>query len=213
MRRFLIAFALALAYLLLCSKACDDNVQENEKMEQDKVIAVRDSIRDEFETDYLSEGSLYALEATARQKLSDFADYIQIMTDTTLDNSFKEKAGDMIKKMFISENVRLRFFLQENRKEKKLTVKELLADGLTTPYASARFIFDSIEVQEPLQRINTGTYSGRLSFYQKFTGYSLHDTLTTNSKRTTIDVFAMKVDKIFGDDTLSVWGVFLGAMK
>ncbi|MCX6235161.1 MAG: hypothetical protein NT175_10670 [Bacteroidetes bacterium] len=213
MRRFLIVFALALAYLLLCSKACDDNVQENEKMEQDKVIAVRDSIRDEFEADYLSEGSLYALEATARQKLSDFADYMQMMADTTLDNSFKEKAGDMIKKMFISENVRLRFILEQGRKEKKLTVKELLADGLRTPYASARFIFDSVEVQEPLQRINTGTFSGRLSFSQKFTGYSLHDTLTTNSVRTRIDVFVTKVDKIFGDDTLSVWGVFLGDMK
>jgi hypothetical protein len=213
MRRFLIIFAVALAYLLLCSKACDDNVQENEKMEQDKIIAIRDSIRDEFEADYLSEGSLYALEATARQKLSDFADYMQIMTDTTLDSSFKKKAGDMIKKMFISENVRLHFSLQEDRKEKKLTVKELLADGLKTPYASARFIFDSIEVQEPLHRINTDTYSGKLSFTQKFTVYSQPDTPTTSSVRKTIDVFAMKVDKVFGDDTLSMWGVFLGDMK
>jgi hypothetical protein len=213
MRRFLIVFALALVYLLLCSKACEDNIQENEKMEQKKIIAARDSIKDEFEADYLSEGSLYALEATAKQKLSDLADYMQIMTDATNDNSFKEKAGDLIEKMFITDNVHLRFNLQEGRKEKVLTVRELLTGGLKTPYSSTQFIFDSPEVQEPLHRGNAGTYSGKISFTQKFTGYFLHDTVIKEPVRRTIDIFAMKSVKIFGSDTLKVWGVFLGDMK
>nr|NQU91967.1 hypothetical protein [Bacteroidota bacterium] len=61
----------------------------------------RNDIRTEFETDYLTEASLFAYEATAKQKLSDIADYFHILTDTSLDLSFRTKADEMIQSSFM----------------------------------------------------------------------------------------------------------------
>ena len=84
---------------VLCAPSCEDE-QETANREEALLSKTKKNILKEFETDYLDEASLFAYEVKAKQKLSDFADYLRIMTDTSLDMSFRIKAGEMIKKLF-----------------------------------------------------------------------------------------------------------------
>jgi hypothetical protein len=197
--------------LVICAPSCED---EKETSNRDEAIltTTKNDVRKEFEAEYLTEASLFAYEVTAKQKLSDFADYLQIMTDTSLDMSFRIKAGEMIKKTFQSENVNLRLEKKEKETEPEFEVHLLIKDGLENKLILSPFSVDSIIVHEPLHRIGNTTYVGSLRFSQNFMD-SFQPGLIINSARRSIDVYVVKEDKIFGTDTLNVWTVRLGEIR
>ena len=65
--------------LIIGAPSC---VDEREAIEREELILAetKENIRKEFETEYLTEASLYATETVAKQKLSDLADYLRILT-------------------------------------------------------------------------------------------------------------------------------------
>jgi hypothetical protein len=196
---------------VLCAPSCEDE-QETANREEAILSETKKNILKEFETDYLDEASLFAYEVKAKQKLSDFADYLQIMTDTSLDMSFRIKAGEMIKKTFQSENVGLRLDKEEKETEPEFEVHRLIKDGLENKLKLPPFLVDSIIIHEPLHRIGNTTYSGILRFSQNFTDPS-QPGLIINSIRRSTDVYVVKEDKIFGTDTLKIWSVRLGEIR
>jgi hypothetical protein len=177
--------------------------------EEALLTGTRNDIRAEFETDYLSETSLFAYETTARQKLSDFVDYLHTLADTSLDMSFRQNAGEMIKSTFITENVEVQLSQPGDKWSKKLEIKKLVKKGLKDELSFLDFSVDSIRVIQPLQRIGDDSYSGKLKFSQNFYNPDNSGTETKTVSRS-LNVFVIKEDKIFGSDTLRVWSVKLG---
>jgi len=203
----IIVLALFTAYAPSCGEEGAMHIREEMALNE-----TRNIIRNEFETDYLTETSLFAYETIAKQKLSDLAEYLQIMTDTSLDMSFRVKAGDLIKNTFRSENVMLRCVEQDGRPVKELKVRLLIRKGLKNKLPYQTYTFDSISIYKPLHRIDNTTYSGVLRFSQNFT-----DTASTeqiiNSLRRNADFWVIKEDKVFGTDTLKIWNVRLGDIR
>jgi predicted transposase YbfD/YdcC len=197
--------------LVICAPSCEDE-KETANREEAILTATKNDVREEFATEYLTEASLFAYEVTAKQKLSDFADYLQIMTDTSLDMSFRIKAGEMIKKTFQSENVSLRLDKEEKESEPEFEVHRLIKDGLENKLKLPLFSVDSIIIHEPLHRIGNTTYSGILRFSQNFTD-PFQPGIIINSIRRCTDVYVVKEDKIFGTDTLKIWSVRLGEIR
>ncbi len=196
---------------VLCAPSCEDE-QESANREEAILTEAKKNILKEFETDYLDEASLFAYEVTAKQKLSDFSDYLHMMMDTSLEMSFRIKAGEMIKKTFQSENVSLRLDKEEKKTRPEFEVHLLIKDGLENKLKLPPFSVDSIIVHEPLHRIGNTTYSGILRFSQNFTDPS-QPGLIINSIRRNTDVYVVKEDKIFGADTLKIWSVRLGEIR
>ena len=88
MKRLFNILILCSVYLMFCSKSCtDENVRTS--WDEDQVIAVKDSIRGEFEADFLDEEARYTAEMNAVSKLKDLADYVNIYADKSLDSNFR----------------------------------------------------------------------------------------------------------------------------
>jgi hypothetical protein len=210
MKRLLnILFVLCL-YLILCSKSCSDDTGQVLKQEEE-VSAAKDSIRSEFEAGYLSEEARFASEIKAVQELKDFADYIKIYTNNSVDSLFREKAREMIRNIFISDDARLSFGIVKNKKVKSFTLGKFLEKGFRE-VTSADVVFDSITVWQPLQKTGTESYTGALRGSQKVTFYAGKDTIAFLPGVITVEMFATRTVKIFGTDTMHVWSVSLGNM-
>ena len=197
--------------LVLCAPSCEDE-QEAANREEAILTNTKNDIRTEFETDYLTQTSLFAYETTAKQKLSDLADHLHIMTDTSLDMSFRTKASEIIKGSFLSENITLRFILQAGEPVKEFEVHTLIIMGLENKLPYLPFTFDSICIYEPLHRIDNTTYSGVLRFSQNFTDPATPEKIFKSIKRNT-NFFVVKEGKVFGTDSLKIWNVRLGEIR
>jgi hypothetical protein len=174
----------------------------------------RRNIREKFEVEYLPEESRFAAEMTAIQKLVDFSDYLKIFSDNSLDPLFREKAGNMIRELFISEEARLSFGNIERNHAKSYTLGQFLETGFGKHIWSAEIVFDSIHVLEPLQKHDAASYKGKLACKQTLVTESSRKVIAKNPPEPiTVEIMATRTTKIFGPDTLMVWTVFLGDMQ
>lgn len=197
--------------LIIGAPSCMDE-EEMARQEQAALEEVREGIRNEFETEYLTEASLYAYETTAKQKLTDLFDYIQIMTDTSLDMSFRIKASEMIRNTFLSENVTVAVTEENKDASNEQKVSHLVRKGLKNKLPALYYSVDSIQVFEPLHRIDNKTYSGILWFLQSFTEPANSEQGVSSIKRFT-HFYVLKEDKVFGTDSLKIWNIRLGQIR
>lgn len=213
MRKLFQAGVILFVYMLFGALSCNDHEQGSAGRKQKALDSAMDSLRESFGSDHLSAASLEAFEVSASQKLSDFADYLRILGDTTLNPSFKEKAKEMVRDLFLSENVSFRLVKGVKAKEEVLTLKQLLSAGVDQIVLSSNLIFDSVKVRQHFQRADDTTYTGLLNFTLRYTGASSSGKEITCITGNVIDIFIIKRKKIFGNDTLNVWKVYLGDMK
>jgi len=213
MRKFLFIFIAILAYLLLCSKSCDSDERDDAVSQEAELTKTKERIKNEFKSEDLSKKSLRAFEVKAKQKLIDLADYLSIYYDKPIDKSFKNQARLMIQDLFISDSVQINSLLLNESEAKNIPINKYFSSGFGSGFNSMVFTFDSIEVTTPLRRIDDFNYKGRLSFSQHVKTCSSADTVFTVPVRMEADIFASKVRKPFGKDTLQVWSVFLGEIK
>lgn len=211
MSKYLKISIIILALFTAYAPSCVD--EEAVRKHKEKALnETRNEIRNEFETDYLTEASLFAYETTAKQKLSDLAEYLRILTDTSLDMSFRLKASDLIKNTFRSENETLGCVEKDDGKIKEIKVRLLMKKGLKNKLPHQNYTFDSISIDEPLHRIDNTSYSGMLRFSQNFTNSSAPEQIT-NSIGRKAGFYVIKEDKVFGTDTLKIWNVRLGDIR
>ena len=196
---------------IIGAPSCEDE-QETANRELEILSAAKNDIRREFETEYLTEASLFAYETTAKQKLSDLADYLHIMTDTTLEMSFRNKAGEMIRKSFISENVDIDLFEPGNGSVERLKVHQLIKKGLENKLSSWHFSYDSIRISKPLKRVDNTMYKGILRYVLEV-NEPVEVSHIDKSISKCIDFYVTKDDKVFGNDSLKIWNVCLGEIR
>ncbi|MEI7724209.1 MAG: hypothetical protein WCK09_03845 [Bacteroidota bacterium] len=185
MKRLLRISSLIVLYCLTTAKSCDSPGEEKAR-DQANIIATRDSITSVVSSESLSEETLKAFEESAKQKLSDFSDYASVMTDTTIGQTFRNQAADMIRQLFI-------------------------ADALVMPEKSAEnLVFDSVTVLQPLHRTSANSYAGQLSCIvstaKKYSTYGK----SQSTRVLAVDIHLIKRAAVIGKDTLSSWKIFLG---
>jgi hypothetical protein len=211
MKRGLKIAVLTLAYLLLVGKSCQDD-QDIVNRQLREVETLKENIREEFGINYLDDESRYAIEQTAIQKVKDLADYIDIYADTFLDTLFRQKAGEMIRDFFVTEDVHVSFGPYRNKKIKYTTVRKFLDKGFGAGITSAEVFYDSVRIEIPLSRSKPEKYEGTIWALQQITLFNASDTLTSDEARITISIQVSQKTKIFGKDTLKTWAVNLGDM-
>lgn len=190
MRRILPILILTLIYLVCSSRSCTDDDQPGHLSQQEKIGALRDSIAQQFNKEQLEDAELRIFEKTAIQKLTEWADYLKIATDTSLAATFREKAGKMASNLFLTES-------DAERAENYW-------------YSKGYVIPDSIRIGNPLSASNDNTYTGLLTFCRK---PSISGFAGKNKDIESILISVIRSPKVFGSDTLLVWDVYLGAAK
>jgi len=200
---------LLLVYCLLTAKSCSNEEERRAAWEQERVVAVRDSLRAAFDSDSLAELSRRAYEGSAVQKLSDLSDYLNILSDTTLDPAFRQKTTDMAHGLFISDTVLLKSGAGEKIRERISPVAAFSGEIA----AMNSYIFDSVRVVKRLTRVNDSTYAGQLSFLERGPDEP-HGTLKSSRGLIWfIDIYAARRVTILGSDTLRTWKVLLGRIS
>ncbi len=213
MRRIFYIPALILIYLLTTAKSCDRQELYDESVDQFSAKRAQDSIKSIFESDTLSMVSLQAFEATAKIRLADFSDYLVIVDDTSVAETFREKAKKMIRGLFISENSVIRCSNPDNHKSTEIPILQLLKEGKEPQTDFERIIKDSIRIKDPLKIAGDSNYIGKLSFSFVAPRQKTSKSLKLPIGCGTIDFLVTRHEKMFGKDTLIIWDVFLGSMK
>jgi hypothetical protein len=211
MKKLFNILILCLIYLVFCGKSCVDDSGRLAGQEK-QVSTAKNSIRDEFESGYLSEDARNAAEVKAMQQLRDLADYIEMYSDVTTDSLFRVKAGEMIREMFVSEDSKLSFGQVKNKKMKSVALQEFLQEGFGDKIKKAEVIFDSIRVLEPLKKSGEEVYSGELVAFQTVSS-SEPGNSNSIANPVTIHFVSVKRSKIIGKDTLKVWQVLFKDME
>jgi hypothetical protein len=206
MKKHLVIPFLIAVYFICSARSCSDENPESMRM-QNKIAAAMDSIREAFETDFLSPENIHAFEYSARQKLLDFADYYQILNDTSADLEFREKSANLIASLFISVDSKSVVFTDEEHS----TIFNLISGGLNNDYPVTNLKIENIKDISPLERINDSLYSGKLGF--QMTLVLKENPGKEKSRNVSLNYHVSRKNKAFGDETMNVWSVKLGEME
>jgi hypothetical protein len=198
-------------YLLLCGESCQEDGSSTLARERE-LKAEKEFIRDEFESDWLDEASRHAHEQAAIQKLGDLADYMNVFADPSLDPAFREKAGEMILKLFVSDKATLINVPGDAGRKREITVRKMLEKGRKDKLLFSEVRFDSVLVVQALHKSGDGSYRGYLACTGHTTIYTGEDTLQA-AQPVLIEVHVNQAEKVFGPDTLNVWEVLLGDLR
>jgi hypothetical protein len=212
MRRVVYIFILTLIYLMCSSKGCTDDGNLNEIREDKIIVASKDSILHAFEFDTPGYKLLRAYEATAIQKLTDFADYLKISSDSSLNKTFRIQASEMAGRLFISLDADTHNWNKIHPEPEPKPLTELLKKSLLNK--NIGWIRPAqIKIETPLTLKNDSTCSGTLSFYQQYIPFDSAKPLETGSGMCIIDIYALKKLKSFGKESLTIWEVYLGNIR
>jgi hypothetical protein len=201
---------LFMLYLLLSSKGCDDRESKSQQQEDTELEIKQDSLLAKFSSDILTEPALRAFEENGKQKLADFADYFNIMADTSLDTSFRNQAKKMIRDLFYPANPQLDLTLPGQTETRKFRIDELLNINFLSGYRKPELILDSIRLRDPLHVDKSSGYIGTLSFRQGFKAFSGNEPIAVKPVWKIVLIIAERHPKRFGKDAKEVWEVFLG---
>jgi hypothetical protein len=213
MRKYIIIFAAAFAYLFLSSRSCEGPEQEDILTDEEVLAATKDSIELQFALDDLSPALLSALEIQAKQKLTDFCDYFNLCTDASLDSAFRIQARLMIRERFVSDTVLINTLLIRTTGGPNLTLNDFLV-SLAYPACSSPIIFiDSVKTVSSLYRTGEMSYKGIIAFDRQLGFRTAIDTTLSDHESMVAEMMAVKVSRAVGSDTLQVWEVFLGEIR
>jgi hypothetical protein len=155
----------------------------------------------QFTADYLSADRLDALEVRAQQKLLDFADYVTLVSNPSIDSTFRQQAQEQARQLFIHPQTLIVW------EEEKLTLDSFL-DRVEQGEGSQQYIIRNIEVTQPLRQESAQQYAGLLTFSQP-----ANADMPEVTYQRVAEIWVKKVDKQFGDEQKQVWEVFLGTIE
>ncbi len=209
MNRIFNLFFLFAILMVIYAHSC---AEDGSFTEENAINNLSDSISSEFEKGHLSGSSLDAFENTARLKLRDFTDYYNTLIDTNVNSSFRIKAGELIKDIFVYDSVGLQLSGCEiNKMGRSVKVDKLISNCLLNLKPCTRFKVDSIQQGRPFEKVNKKKYYSTLKFIQINHCSQLSGNQIIISPKE-VEIFVLKEPKLFGSDTLNIWTVRLGSI-
>jgi hypothetical protein len=208
----LVIFMLALIAFSLLSCSSSGHKMAMEASQQDS-IGLKDSIAVktyEFEKDSLSASSLKAFELRAIQKLYDVADYIQILSDRSIDKSFRIQAKQMMFDVFSDASNTISFSDNPEGSLERISISDFLDKMLASQFPKLKMEINQVKTVQGLQRKDKDTYNGQLTFHQATYRIDPTRKVKLNEHQMKANISLARITKTFGTTTKEVWIVFLG---
>jgi hypothetical protein len=203
---------IVIIYLVCSARSCTEDEYASAKEEEQYIMNLKESVKYVFMSDSLSDQLLRAFEMTAERKLNDFADYLRILSDTTLDLIFRQHAAELVKDLFIPGEIEL-INWSKAYNVPGLSNLTLLLEHSLTKGISCWIQPWQINVLNPFIQINDSIVTGSLSFIQNSIPFSATGQPELLQGEATIDIYIFKEVKSFGDKRLRVWEVYLGDIE
>lgn len=186
---------LTVCFWIVAAPTCENGVSPVDAR-RDHLVKL-DAVSDVFTSESLSEDNLEAFEYKAVEKLMDYADYLGIIYSEGYDSSFRQQARQNIRGFFNSP---------------EHAEAALILEGYTGPYKAYLTLIDAVDLIQPLQRASDTRYTGSMGYSEMILGISASDTVPTSHSRKTIEIILQMDYKDFGENSLLVWEVLLGAI-
>ena len=211
MKQFSYILTFAFLYILLCSKSCNQREDLEAAREKSGVESSIKSITAHFTTDTLSRETLNGFEETAKIKVADFFDYLNILSDTSTAAGFQSRIRKIIPDLFGSTDCKITYNSSEKIKGEavKIRIGQLVDSTSVFPTYIKQLRPDSLWITKYLQAIDDSTYSGQLGFLLRPV---VQDKMNKSNKmfNGTVEYKVLKREKEFGGEKLKVWNIFLG---
>ena len=150
-----------------------------------------------------SAAQLRAFEVRAQQKLRDFADYLTIVADSTLDSAFRAEAQQQAAHLFVD---RAQITLPLGSAAPETAELQDFLDLIRTDTAR-EFVVSKSSVSQALTPQADGRYTGELVFD------GTPSSAPEGEQEGRAEVVLKKVSKQFGEEQEQVWEVFLGDIR
>jgi hypothetical protein len=200
---------LIMIYLVCTARTCNEDEGAAASREEQYIMALKDSVKHVFMSDSLSDQLLRAFEISAAEKLNDFADYMKIISDTAFDLRFREHAADLVKGLFVSDEIELynwsKPYPESGINSLELILAHSLSEGIPCLMNPFRITLSKTFASE-----NDSTFTGNLSFINKYIPPGSKDTSEIVSGELIIDIYLVKRLRSFGKDQIRAWDVYLG---
>jgi hypothetical protein len=210
MKKIIWIAGILLLFMILKSESC--NERDESADQQDINDRWRNEIKIQFETAELNALSLTEYEMAAKRKLKDFYDYLQILSDTFYRKQYREKAGEMILQMFVSDTVAVSIVPYDQGPDSETSISQLVQKGLNNEISPSFFVCDTVQSLRNFDRTDVDVYSAAFSFIERRSP-GTEDSVPGTLKRRIAEVFIVKGNKIFPPDTISLWQVYLGGVR
>jgi hypothetical protein len=181
---------------------------------QVKSQSAANHLHETFRKDNLMEEDLHAFESRAQQKIKDYANYIEIISDKKYDSNLRKEAGSTALKLFSSPETEITESLNKDEKDKSWKTNEYLNALTVSSYQKVTLQIKDLTLTKELQKQKDNTYRGQISFVQTMKGYNKKEEqilLKTSEKKA--EIILKKVKKQFGKETEEIWEVFIGNIK
>ena len=181
----------------------------NNASQEESLILEKTEIRNQFGSDNLPAKSLEAFESKARQKLTDLSDYLNILSDSSMNISFRAQSRLMLINTFLSDTARISNRFLARTDPGNVQVKALADDH----YSPGTIRLDSIRIIDHLHFMPDYRYHGRLSFQRRIRVTSARDTTWSAPAEFNAEFFVSKISKSFGNEKLQIWNLSLGNIE
>ena len=160
----------------------------------------------------LNEEEYQQYRTKAMQRVDEFGNYLNIITDKTLDGKEREKAIEQVVKMFLP-NATIEVTVKDKPGSKKYKVRDYLTRMKLLPYSSAKVSWSEIQYVSELKQESDGNYYGTITGQQTFMGYGGTggtDVLYSDVTQKNVKVKLQSYQKVVDGQNVNNWDVLLG---
>ena len=160
----------------------------------------------------LNEEEYQQYRTKAMQRVDEFGNYLNIITDKSLDGNEREKAIEQVVKMFLP-NATIEVTTKDKPGSKKYKVRDYLTRMKLLPYSSAKVSWSEIQYVSELKQEADGNYYGTITGQQTFMGYGGTggtDVLYSDVTQKNVKVKLQSYQKVIDGQNVNNWDVLLG---
>jgi hypothetical protein len=160
----------------------------------------------------LNEEEYQQYRTKAMQRVDEFGNYLNIITDKSLDGKEREKAIEQVVKMFLP-NATIEVTTKDKPGSKKYKVRDYLTRMKLLPYSSAKVSWSEIQYVSELKQEADGNYYGTITGQQTFMGYGGTggtDVLYSDVTQKNVKVKLQSYQKVIDGQNVNNWDVLLG---
>ena len=147
------------------------------------------------------------------QKVEDFVDYLELISNKDYDLAFRKQAIEMAENLFANKKASIINPEKELTEKKEISINKYIESVLNSNYSKIETEISTLKLSKSLGLLKKGDYWGEIYFTQTNSYYKdskLLKKVTINKKA---KITLIKTNKKFGNKEANVWNVFLVDIK
>lgn len=200
-------------FLISCGPSREEKDNVNAMYESNlSTMEDNQALEDTFEIDTLNTVQLNVFQQRARQKLQDFINYMEIISNKSYDLELRLIASKQIEDLFAVSTVFVSISIAKEPKNKK-TVSQFLNEIYLSDYDSIKVKTDSVVISKPEKSTESIKYIGEVTAKVNIDGYKNGEVIFNSIAIQKAETIITKTQKQFGDETKMVWTASIGELK